>query len=265
MISPYSRSPGLTNLSAGSCLARPAPRQATPPGKEKGPGSAFGPESSPSATSSVSVVYWVPGPFPRPTPVQPDEPVGPANEPVAGLCSNIPPTAAMSIAHLDLRRRMNPGVHRPEDSRAVRSGPSVVICRFYPDQGRIIVGRRRKFASRCLLQAAVSGYGSPHLAVVISPPCSPRGRRRAPPPEVMRMDDSADRFLELIHQLEDFTHSISPDQAHSEFDETTLQLFWMRWPQLSAWAGSLWRRLSEELAGPSAPHDSELFEIGESG
>jgi hypothetical protein len=40
----------------------------------------------------------------------------------------------------------------------------------------------------------------------------------------------------------------------------------MRWPQLSAWAGSLWRLLSEELAGPSTPHnDSELFEIGESG
>ena len=60
------------------------------------------------------------------------------------------------------------------------------------------------------------------------------------------------------------------DQMHyrEEFvaDETTLQLFWMRWPQLSEWAGSLWRLLSEELAGPSAPHDeSELFEIGESG
>jgi hypothetical protein len=69
------------------------------------------------------------------------------------------------------------------------------------------------------------------------------------------MDDSADRFLELIHQLEDFTRSVSPEQAHTQFDETTLQLFWMRWPQLS-----------EELAGPSAPHDeSELFEIGESG
>jgi len=39
----------------------------------------------------------------------------------------------------------------------------------------------------------------------------------------------------------------------------------MRWPQLSAWAGSLWRMLSEELAGPGAPHDSELHEIGESG
>ena len=64
------------------------------------------------------------------------------------------------------------------------------------------------------------------------------------------MDDNADRFLDLIHQLEDFTRTVSPDQAHAEFDETTLQLFWMRWPQLSAWAGSLWRLLSEELAGP---------------
>ena len=80
------------------------------------------------------------------------------------------------------------------------------------------------------------------------------------------MDGSADRFLDLISQLEDFTRSVSPEQAHTQFDETTLQLFWMRWPQLSAWSGSLWRLLSEELAGPSAPHDeSELFEIGESG
>jgi hypothetical protein len=62
------------------------------------------------------------------------------------------------------------------------------------------------------------------------------------------MDGSSDRFLDLIHQLEDFTHAVTPDQAHSEFDETALQLFW------------------EELAGPSTPHsDSELFEIGESG
>src|ERR1700755_1380217 len=80
------------------------------------------------------------------------------------------------------------------------------------------------------------------------------------------MDDSADRFLDLMHQLEDFTHSVSPEQAHAQFDETTLQLFWMRWPQLSGWAGSLWRPLSEELAGPSSPPaESELFETGESG
>ena len=79
------------------------------------------------------------------------------------------------------------------------------------------------------------------------------------------MDASADRFLDLINELEDFTRSISPDQAHSKFDDMTLQLFWMRWPQLSAWTGSLWRLLSDELAGPSSPHDLELFEIGESG
>ena len=40
--------------------------------KEKDPGSAFGPESIPLATGLASVVYWVPGPFPGPTPVQPD-------------------------------------------------------------------------------------------------------------------------------------------------------------------------------------------------
>jgi hypothetical protein len=80
------------------------------------------------------------------------------------------------------------------------------------------------------------------------------------------MDVSADRFLDLIHQLEDFTDAISPERAHREFDEVTLQLFWMRWPQLSGWAGSLWRELSAEMTGPSAPHtDPELDEVGESG
>jgi len=31
---------------------------------------------------------------------------------------------------------------------------------------------------------------------------------------------------------------------------------------LSAWAGSLWRMLSEECAGPSTPHLDELDEVG---
>jgi hypothetical protein len=85
-------------------------------------------------------------------------------------------------------------------------------------------------------------------------------------PESNHMEANADRFLELIHQFEDFTDVISPERAHIEFDETTLQLFWMRWPQVCGWAGSLWRMLSEELSGPSAPHaDPELDEVGESG
>jgi hypothetical protein len=80
------------------------------------------------------------------------------------------------------------------------------------------------------------------------------------------MEANAEHFLELIHQFEDLTDAISPEQAHIEFDETTLQLFWRRWPQVSSWAGSLWRMLSEELSGPSTPHAGPEFdEVGESG
>jgi hypothetical protein len=77
------------------------------------------------------------------------------------------------------------------------------------------------------------------------------------------MDDVAGQFLDAIHGLEDVRDAISPNQACAEFDETTLQLFWKKWPGLSAWAGSLWRMLSEELAGPASPHlDGELDEVG---
>jgi hypothetical protein len=85
-------------------------------------------------------------------------------------------------------------------------------------------------------------------------------------PEGNHMEANADRFLELIQELEDFTDGLSPERAHVEFDETTLQLFWTQWPRVSSWAGSLWRMLSEELSGPSAPYtDPELDEVGESG
>jgi hypothetical protein len=36
--------------------------------ERKDPGSAFGPGAVPLATSLIPVVYWVPGPFPGPTP-----------------------------------------------------------------------------------------------------------------------------------------------------------------------------------------------------
>src|SRR6202034_3207029 len=60
-----------------------------------------------------------------------------------------------------------------------------------------------------------------------------RTRRKQPllaprpsPVEGNHMEANADSFLELLHQLEDFTDGVSPEQAHSEFDETTLQMFW---------------------------------------
>jgi hypothetical protein len=80
------------------------------------------------------------------------------------------------------------------------------------------------------------------------------------------MEDVGDRFLDLVHDLDEVMRTLSPEQAHDRFDETTLQVFWKRWPHVSAWAGALWRMLSEEMAGPSSPHlDPELDEIGESG
>ena len=77
------------------------------------------------------------------------------------------------------------------------------------------------------------------------------------------MDDLSDRFLELIHSLEEVRDAITPERAHTEFDETTLQVFWKKWPSLSMWAGSLWKMLSEELAGPAtSPGDGDLDEVG---
>ena len=51
------------------------------------------------------------------------------------------------------------------------------------------------------------------------------------------MDDAAGQFLEVMHRLEDLRDAMTPERAHAEFDETTLQVFWMKWPGLSAWAG----------------------------
>jgi hypothetical protein len=80
------------------------------------------------------------------------------------------------------------------------------------------------------------------------------------------MDDVGDRFLELVHELEDLANTVTPKRALVEFDETTLQVFWKKWPHLSAWAGSLWSMLSAEVAERSMRQaDPETDEIGESG
>jgi len=80
------------------------------------------------------------------------------------------------------------------------------------------------------------------------------------------MDEIGDRFLELIYELEEMTNSVTAERALAEFDETTLQVFWKKWPHVSGWNGRLWAMLSSELAGPSArAADPELDETGGSG
>jgi len=78
--------------------------------------------------------------------------------------------------------------------------------------------------------------------------------------------DEAEKFLEAVARLEDVSNTLTPERAHREFDETTLQVFWKQWPDLAAWTGSLWRMLSDELAQPSTPHlDPDMDETGAAG
>ena len=80
------------------------------------------------------------------------------------------------------------------------------------------------------------------------------------------VDEIGDRFLELIYELEDVANSVPVERALADFDETTLQVFWKKWPHISGWNGRLWANLSAELAGPSARvADPELDETGGSG
>ncbi len=80
------------------------------------------------------------------------------------------------------------------------------------------------------------------------------------------MDDISTEFLDAISHLEEVTDAITADEAHRQFEETTLQVFWKKWPDISAWAGSLWRMLSDELAEPATPpEDADLDETGAAG
>ena len=80
------------------------------------------------------------------------------------------------------------------------------------------------------------------------------------------MDDASERLLAAIEEFELVTESVTPDEAARTLDDATLQLFWQRWPQVSSWSGSLWRRLNEDLADAAAPAgDSDLHEVGGEG
>ena len=80
------------------------------------------------------------------------------------------------------------------------------------------------------------------------------------------MDDVSERFLGALSALEQVADELTSDEAAATLDEAALQLFWREWPQLGSWAGTLWRQLNEDLAGPSsAVAESELDEVGGEG
>ena len=80
------------------------------------------------------------------------------------------------------------------------------------------------------------------------------------------MDDASDRLLAAIEQIDRVAEDATAEEAAGTFDEATLQVFWQRWPQVSSWAGALWRRLNENLADAATPEEqSEFHEVGGEG
>jgi hypothetical protein len=80
------------------------------------------------------------------------------------------------------------------------------------------------------------------------------------------VDDLGHRLVDAIENLQEVADEVTTDEAASTFDDATLQVFWRDWPNVSSWAGALWRRLNEDLAQPSsAPQEPDLDEVGGEG
>ncbi len=67
------------------------------------------------------------------------------------------------------------------------------------------------------------------------------------------MADTSLHLLDAMEALNDVADGLTVDAALEELDDTTLQVFWRDWPHIASWAGSLWRRLNQELADPASP------------
>ena len=80
------------------------------------------------------------------------------------------------------------------------------------------------------------------------------------------MSDASERFIQAIAAIDAVADEVTPEEAHSTFDEATLQEFWRDWTHISAWTGSLWRLLSKDLEAPAQPvSDDDHHETGGSG
>jgi hypothetical protein len=68
-----------------------------------------------------------------------------------------------------------------------------------------------------------------------------------------RMADTSLQLLDAMEAFNDVADALTVDDALEELDETTLQVFWRDWPHIASWAGTLWRRLNQELAEAASP------------
>ena len=77
--------------------------------------------------------------------------------------------------------------------------------------------------------------------------------------------EAGDRLVNALERLQEVVDDVTPDEAADSFDDATLQVFWRDWPNLSSWAGALWRRLDADLARASSPPDEDFDDVGGEG
>jgi hypothetical protein len=76
------------------------------------------------------------------------------------------------------------------------------------------------------------------------------------------MPDTSLQLLEAMEAFDLVADALTPEAALEQLDEASLQIFWRDWPQISSWAGSLWRQLNEELAEPASPAGAGVSDTG---
>jgi hypothetical protein len=76
------------------------------------------------------------------------------------------------------------------------------------------------------------------------------------------MTETSDRLLELLSELESITDEVDPAEAARTMDDSALQQFWRQWPDISAWAGALWRELNDDLGESASPASDGNVDVG---
>lgn len=76
------------------------------------------------------------------------------------------------------------------------------------------------------------------------------------------MTEMSDRLMALLSELDDITDEMTPADAARSIDDSVLQQFWRQWPDVSAWAGALWRELNEDLGDSATPASDGVVDVG---
>jgi hypothetical protein len=79
------------------------------------------------------------------------------------------------------------------------------------------------------------------------------------------MSELSDRFQQMLSDFEDITDEVTPAEAPGSLDDPVLQKFWRIWPDLSLWAGSLWRELNDDIDESASPAADGVTDVGGSG